>query len=368
MHHDDAIKRRLATYPHAYPTGWYRVLDSHELRPGQLRTVACLGREMVLFRGKTNPSVTALDAYCPHLGAHLGDGTVEDDTLVCPFHHWRFGRDGSVTSTPRGPVSRAVRADCIHVRELHGMVLVFHNAEGRTDEPHELGDYEELDSGALVPRGWKDLGTVAMHLIEFAENSVDFQHFDVLHSRMKLPWTQWSVPKVKIRHRVRWSPGDPDPWKATFRDSAVLEVFGKERSWSAAEATIEFLGPGGVATFRFELPKLGQILMFQTLTPLSPLEQSVRFRWFASRSVPRLVVWYVVGSWMSQFAEDIGIWEKKIYRDPPKLVPGDGPVRRMRDWYRQFLPEDLTPTTVEKGRRLATATASRDSSRSNRLD
>ena len=332
MHSRDDNQKRLATYPHPYPTGWYRVLDSHELQPGQLHSVNCLGREMVLFRGTGDPAVAALDAYCPHLGAHLGDGTVEEDTLVCPFHRWRFAQDGSVAGTPRGAVSRAVRAECARVREMHGMVLVFHDAGHpagpvgpdveRPVEPHNLTSYDELDSGDLVPRGWRDLGTVAMHLIEFAENSVDFQHFDVLHSRMKLPWTRWSIPSVNIRHDVRWFPGEPEEWKATFKDSAVLEIFGKERLWSAAEATIEFLGPGGIATFRFELPKLGQILMFQTLTPISPLEQNVRFRWFASRSVPRLVVWYVVGSWMSQFVEDVSIWEKKIYRDPPRLVPG----------------------------------------------
>ncbi|MFD4661130.1 Rieske 2Fe-2S domain-containing protein [Kitasatospora sp. NPDC058444] len=37
------------------------------------------------------------------MGAHLGfGGTVEGDTLVCPFHRFAFGADGSCVSDPDG--------------------------------------------------------------------------------------------------------------------------------------------------------------------------------------------------------------------------------------------------------------------------
>ena len=36
------------------------------------------------------------------------------------------------------------------------------------------------------------------------------------------------------------------------------------------------------------------------------------------------------------FEDDIRIWENKIYRDPPVLCDGDGPIGKLRKWYRQF--------------------------------
>ena len=46
--------------------------------------------------------VFVTDAYCPHLGAHLGfGGKVEGDCIKCPFHEWKFqGEDGKVAEVP----------------------------------------------------------------------------------------------------------------------------------------------------------------------------------------------------------------------------------------------------------------------------
>jgi 3-ketosteroid 9alpha-monooxygenase subunit A len=38
----------------------------------------------------------------------------------------------------------------------------------------------------------------------------------------------------------------------------------------------------------------------------------------------------------SGFEDDIRIWENKIYRDPALLCDGDGPIGKLRRWYRQF--------------------------------
>jgi len=36
------------------------------------------------------------------------------------------------------------------------------------------------------------------------------------------------------------------------------------------------------------------------------------------------------------FEQDIAIWENKRYRTRPALCDGDGPLGRLRRWYRQF--------------------------------
>jgi 3-ketosteroid 9alpha-monooxygenase subunit A len=53
------------------------------------------GKDLVLFRGGDG-ALGLLDAYCPHLGAHLGVGgsVSADGCIQCPFHGWKFGTDG----------------------------------------------------------------------------------------------------------------------------------------------------------------------------------------------------------------------------------------------------------------------------------
>jgi 3-ketosteroid 9alpha-monooxygenase subunit A len=36
------------------------------------------------------------------------------------------------------------------------------------------------------------------------------------------------------------------------------------------------------------------------------------------------------------FEDDLRIWENKRYVDSPALSDGDGPIGRLRRWYRQF--------------------------------
>ena len=47
---------------------------------------------------------------------------------------------------------------------------------------------------------------------------------------------------------------------------------------------------------------------------------------------------YVVGLWIAQWSNDIDIWENKIHHRKPCLVRGDGPVQKVRGWFKQFVP------------------------------
>jgi nitrite reductase (NADH) small subunit len=44
----------------------------------------------------------AIDDMCPHAGASLSGGTVEDGIVTCPWHAWRFRlTDGAWADNPR---------------------------------------------------------------------------------------------------------------------------------------------------------------------------------------------------------------------------------------------------------------------------
>ena len=78
----------LRNFPYEKPaSSWYQVAWADDVPPGTTRPLQYFGEELVLWRGHDGV-LRLFDAFCPHLGAHMGyGGWVEGrDELVCPFH------------------------------------------------------------------------------------------------------------------------------------------------------------------------------------------------------------------------------------------------------------------------------------------
>jgi phenylpropionate dioxygenase-like ring-hydroxylating dioxygenase large terminal subunit len=68
----------------------------------KINTFLIAGNNLVAWRGTSGTSYIA-DAYCPHIGAHLGvGGEVHGECIQCPFHSWKFDgeQDGKLTCIP----------------------------------------------------------------------------------------------------------------------------------------------------------------------------------------------------------------------------------------------------------------------------
>ncbi len=66
--------------------------------------VVPVGRKILaIFR--SGERFYAVDDVCPHMGASLGGGYVENETVTCPWHAWRFRlTDGAWADNPRGKI------------------------------------------------------------------------------------------------------------------------------------------------------------------------------------------------------------------------------------------------------------------------
>ena len=70
--------------------GWIDVGAAAELAGTALRRVAVENSELAIsWRDGTFGAVANA---CNHAGGPLGDGHLDGDYIVCPWHHWKFHR------------------------------------------------------------------------------------------------------------------------------------------------------------------------------------------------------------------------------------------------------------------------------------
>lgn len=88
-----------------------------EILPGQGQAYAVNGRMVAVFN--EDGKYFAIDDFCPHMGASLAGGYLEDGTVTCPWHAWRFCiHDGRWCDNPK------VKVDSFEVRVEGGSIQV----------------------------------------------------------------------------------------------------------------------------------------------------------------------------------------------------------------------------------------------------
>jgi nitrite reductase (NADH) small subunit/3-phenylpropionate/trans-cinnamate dioxygenase ferredoxin subunit len=94
-----------------------RVCRVGDLAEGEGKTVAVGDKLVAVFLA--GGRYLAIDDTCPHMGASLSGGYVEDGIVTCPWHAWRFRlADGAWSDNPR------IKIGCYPVRVEGDEVLV----------------------------------------------------------------------------------------------------------------------------------------------------------------------------------------------------------------------------------------------------
>jgi nitrite reductase/ring-hydroxylating ferredoxin subunit len=274
----------------------------------------------VVFRG-ADGTARVFDAHCPHLGAHLGHGgEVRGDGLVCPFHGWCFDGDGRLVDVPgleRTP-PRAT-AGSWPVCERNGRVFVWHHADGHAPT-FEVLAYRD-DEDAWTP--WRrNAYTVRVHVQDLTENILDRAHFATVHDM---------------------SPPEHEHFEVVF-DGPTMVVEQRLKVTAVADAGVEILarttacGPGIAAVEVTEGPL--EMLTYITQTPIDDEHTEVNLDFSMKRldddDATETVAELNDQVTNLQFAQDVPIWEHKVYRERPLLTKVDGPVHDYRRWFSQF--------------------------------
>ncbi|EPN66301.1 vanillate O-demethylase, oxygenase subunit, partial [Pseudomonas syringae pv. actinidiae ICMP 19096] len=77
---------------------WYVACTADEVADKPLGRQIC-NEKMVFYRDQ-NQQIVAVEDFCPHRGAPLSLGYVENGQLVCGYHGLVMGGDGKTASMP----------------------------------------------------------------------------------------------------------------------------------------------------------------------------------------------------------------------------------------------------------------------------
>ncbi|MBF5003390.1 aromatic ring-hydroxylating dioxygenase subunit alpha [Diaphorobacter caeni] len=160
-------------------TLWHPVAQSHEVLQDAPLSAQLLDQPVVLWRSNEG-AVQAFVDRCPHRGARLSMGRVENGHLECPYHGWQFASGGQCIKVPAVPdfVPPATqRVKAFDVQEAYGLVWVrLEQGESATELPRFVG--EEDEHLRKVNCGPYDVAASAPRIIE---NFLDMSHFGFVH-------------------------------------------------------------------------------------------------------------------------------------------------------------------------------------------
>ena len=165
---------------------WLPVCTSAQLPgpdspPLRLRLV---GQNFVAFRDSSG-AVGLLDEQCPHRGASLALGRVEENGLRCLYHGWKFSTTGAIQDMPNcasKAIRANVRAPAYPVREEGGLIWAY---VGSASEPPPFTRYAFMNA---APENRTVLRiNVSCNYLQLTEGGFDSSHVGILHSDVARP-------------------------------------------------------------------------------------------------------------------------------------------------------------------------------------
>ena len=132
----DQVEERLTT---GILGQWYAVAKSVQVKRDKPYAVKALGRNLVLWRD-THGKLHCLEDYCPHRGARLSRGEVNQDDISCRYHGVTLDGSGTIVRVPAMPgcaLEGRKAVDSYSVIEANDGIFVYFPSKERP-EPCEL--------------------------------------------------------------------------------------------------------------------------------------------------------------------------------------------------------------------------------------
>ncbi|MEH6515448.1 MAG: Rieske 2Fe-2S domain-containing protein [Halioglobus sp.] len=303
-----------------YPMGWFSVARSPELAVGEVMAVKAFDRELAVYR--TDAGVAQVqDAFCPHLGAHMGvNGKVKGESLQCPFHGWRFGTDGACNEIPYcDEIPPRARVRVWPTAEKNDEIYMWFHPEN-TEPQWEIPDLVELgDPNWSEPR-YAEFDVPA-HVQDIAENSCDPVHFQYVHRQPDVPPSTVTIDD----------------------DGRHLHLHSDASNAEIPNQLHAIVYQPGFAMVRNTYGPNAEMVVYNSVQPVSKTETKMRWTLTVRKEIEELAGDAVMQGIIDGLSDDYPIWANKVHRRRPLFCKGDETLVTFRKWVRQFYITDQAP-------------------------
>jgi phthalate 4,5-dioxygenase oxygenase subunit len=214
---------------------WQPIVLAEELAgPRPLKAVRVLGLDLIVFRG-ADGRLALLDRDCPHRGADLAFGRLEDGGVRCLFHGWLFDADGRCLETPGEPpgsrICSRVRQKAYPVQERGGIVFGF-LGDGEPPALAALDCFIAPDSHVFAFKGH-----LQCNWLQAVEVGIDPAHASFLHrffedetaadsygKQFRAPSADSDMPMTKILRLYPQPRIDVEPSDIGLRITALRDI------------------------------------------------------------------------------------------------------------------------------------------------
>ena len=178
---------------------WHPVSFSATLLEAPI-AVELLGERLVIWRDGRGVAQCSTDV-CVHRGTALSGGCVQGDTIVCPYHGWRFDASGKCVLIPQledqsaiPPKARIAVHACI---DLYGLIWV------TLEKTANRSPWEQPVIAQFSDPTWRWVNAGPYEWVADSsrqlENFTDFGHFPFVHPGLLGDVERTVVPDYEVR-------------------------------------------------------------------------------------------------------------------------------------------------------------------------
>ena len=158
---------------------WQPAALSEELSADRAaKAVRIFGEDLVLFRDDAG-TLGLISRACPHRGADLSFGRLEDGGIRCPFHGWLFNVKGKCLEQPAEPINstfhKKIKLKSYPCHEVNGIIFTYMGS----DKPPPIPKFDCFLAPNEYTFAFK--GYLECNWLQALEVGIDPSHASYLH-------------------------------------------------------------------------------------------------------------------------------------------------------------------------------------------
>lgn len=187
---------------------WHPIAGESEFDDKSIKEIRIMGEDLVLYKDLSG-HYGAVDRHCPHRGADMLYGFVEEQGIRCSYHGWRFDETGQCIEQPFEQVfdpsarmCKKTKIKAYRVQAKVGMLWIYMGVDPVPELPDwDLFNYKNGFAQAVfaeLPCNW----------FQCQENSIDPIHFEWTHNNWSIRQAGEKGPYVPTHLKLEFKEFD----------------------------------------------------------------------------------------------------------------------------------------------------------------